>query len=440
MEDEEALDLLRKQGAASKGKRVLLPNALVEESLQKSQGRVALRGRGGAIVLGEGELHVHNLGGARSVLDLRNGEIRSANRQDVAVSTRILDALKSVSSITPLYTPVEVPGEIMTGIMFYETARHTLKPIHGPGVQNRAEVQLLAEMARIVFEDPKAMSCSLSPISPLEIPYDASQAILEIARQGFPFGPLPCPQMGITAPMSLAGALTQQNAEVLACLTLAQCAHPGLPILYCGRLASVDMRSATPSWGSPEIGLLAAAAVQLGHSYGLPVNVYGLACGGYPPDIRSGIERTLNALLPALAGADELSGVGELAGGVCSSNAQLVIDDEIMGRVKWARDGFTVNEEKLALEVIQGVIESSERTFLTEAHTIENLRSGEPWIPRFPPQEDYSQDWTPDRFLEFVMEAQQRAEKLLAEHEVPDLSRDQLKALDELLRRKAQVA
>ena len=48
-------------------------------------------------------------------------------------------------------------------------------------------------------------------------------------------------------------------------------------------------------------------------------------------DMQSGYERAINALVPALAGADELSGVGEMAGGVCSCNEQMVIDNDIYG-------------------------------------------------------------------------------------------------------------
>lgn len=108
----------------------------------------------------------------------------------------------------------------------------------------------------------------------------------------------------------------------------------GLPVIYHGRLAVLDMRSAVPMWGNPEIGLASAATVQLAHHCHLPVNVYGLACSGYALDVENGYERALNALVPALAGADELSGVGKMAGGIFSSNAQMVIDDEIVGMVQ----------------------------------------------------------------------------------------------------------
>jgi trimethylamine--corrinoid protein Co-methyltransferase len=423
LDEPEARALLLDHGAREGRGRLCLPAGLVEACLARCPARVTLRGRGGQVTLGDGALHVHNLGGARDVLDRPGGGLRPAAGDDVARSARLLDALENVTTVTPLYTPQDVPPALMTLAMFDRTLRNTLKPINGPGVQTRKEVRLLAEMMRAVLGDDPGVSLAASPISPLTFPADASQAILEIARQGLPFGPLPCPSVGATAPMSLAGALTQQNAEVLACIVLAQLAAPGLPVIYCGRLAVLDMRSGVPAWGNPEIGLASAAAVQLAHYYHLPANVYGLAASGAAIDIQSGYERALNAVVPALAGADELSGVGEMAGGVFSCDAQMVIDDEIMGMVRRLRRGFAVDEDALAVEVIAGVMDAG-RNFLAEPHTVKYLRAGEVWRGALAVQAGGPG---------LAERAQQRAEKLLATHHVPPLPDDQARALDEIL-------
>jgi trimethylamine--corrinoid protein Co-methyltransferase len=232
--------------------------------------------------------------------------------------------------------------------------------------------------------------------------------------------------------MSLAGGLAQQNAEVLASIVLVQLLAPGLPVIYFGRLAALNMRSGVPMWGNPEIGLAAAATVQIGHHYGLPVNVYGLAGNGYAIDIQSGYERALNAVVPALAGADELSGVGEMAGGIFSSDAQMVIDNEIIAMVQRLRRGMAVDEDTLAVEVIAQVMDST-RNYLAEPHTVKYLRAGEVWQGRLGMQATGWEAWRDAGRPTVVERAQREAERILTAHQVPPLPEDQARALDEIV-------
>jgi len=327
-----------------------------------------------------------------------------------------------------------VPPAAMVPTMFAEAVRHTLKPINGPAVHTLAEARRVAEMIQVVFGTACGVSLAASPVSPLRFPEGVAQAMLEVARRGLPLGPLPCPQTGASAPMSLAGALALQNAEVLASIVLAQLERPGLPIIYCGRLASIDMRTALPTWGHPEIGVMSAAAVQIGHYYRLPVNVYGLAGNSYAIDVQAGYERVLNAVVPALAGADELSGVGEMGGGVLSSNAQIVLDNEIMGTVRRVRRGLVVSEETLATDVIAEVMDSPARFFLGEEHTARHLRTGEHWAGRLGVKGMGWTAWNDAGRPTAIQRAEVEAERLLSEHAVPPLPDGQSRALDEIVK------
>jgi trimethylamine--corrinoid protein Co-methyltransferase len=432
LDGDEALALLLEHGATQKQDRVCLPPELVNRCLELCPQQVELEGRGGTATLGDGELHVHNLGGARDVLDYPGGDLRPAGTRDLADVTRLLDALDSVTTITPCYTPRDVPPQLMVPAMFDQTVRHTLKPINGPGVQNANEARALAEMIKVVFGDQARISLGISPVSPLGFPRDISGAIIEVARQGLPFGPLPCPQVGVSAPMTLAGALALQNAEVLASVVLAQLVAPGLPIIYCGRLAVMDMRSVIPIWGNPEIGVLSAATVQLAHFYGLPVNVYGLCGSGNAIDIQSGYERAINALLPVLAGADEISGIGEMAGGIFSCMTQMVIDDEIIAMINRVRRDLVVNEETLALEVTAKVMGGSMKMYLAEAHTLAHMRS-EVWMRTLGIQGVDWQSWNDAGRESIIDRAQTKTQQIAAEHVVPPLPDDQSRELERIL-------
>lgn len=433
VEGDEALALLLDQGAVQKDGRICLPPELVTHCLKLCPPQVVLEGRGGTVTLGDGRLHVHNLGGARDVLDEPGGKLRPATARDVAETTRLLDALDSVTSITPFFTPRDVPPQVMIPVMFDQTVRNTLKPVNGPGVQNKEEARTLAEMLRVVFGENPRVSLGVSPVSPLRFPRDISETIIEVARQGLPLGPLPCPQLGITAPMTLAGAVSLQNAEVLASIVLAQLVAPGLPIIYCGRLAAVDMRTALPTWGSPEIGMMSAATVQIAHYYHLPVNVYGLCGSGNAIDIQSGYERAINALLPALAGADELSGVGEMSGGTFSCPAQMVIDDEIFSMIQRVRRGLTVDQETLALDITARVMNDPARMYLGQQHTAAHMRN-ELWMRTLGLQGVDWQTWENAGRETVVERAQAKARQISENHTVPPLPDDQSRELARILK------
>ena len=243
--------------------------------------------------------------------------------------------------------------------------------------------------------------------------------------------------MGATGPMSIAGALTQQNAEVLASIVLAELARPGLPIFYCGRLSVMHPRTGLSVWGNPEIGLVSAGTVEIGHHYGVPVNVYGFCTDAHISDMQSGYERAINALVPALAGADEISGVGEVWGGMVSSLAQMVIDDEILDSVKRTLRGFEVNPDSLAVEVIAKAMDGA-RNFLAQRHTVKYMRSGEVLQTRLAGREGWA-EWEASGRRGLVDRAAERATELLASHEVPPLNPQQLAEMEKVIHAVEQV-
>jgi trimethylamine--corrinoid protein Co-methyltransferase len=430
-------EILQGEGARLKDGLVCLPPEMVERLLSRCVRQVSLRGRGGSVkVLGDGSLHWHNLGGAREIYDHRSGQRRPAVVKDVCDSTRLLDALEGATTITPFFTPRDVPGEVMSLAMYRYALPNTVKPLQGPGVQTAAEVDFAIRMAEVLGPAGEFLSLAVSPVSPLTFPDEAVAAILAIARANIPFCPLPCPTAGTTAPMSIAGALAQQNAEVLASVVLAQAVRPGLPVVYCGRLAMMEPRTGLSVWGGVELALASAGAVQLAHRYGLPVNVYGFSTNSHVLDIQNGFERSLNAAIPALAGADELSGIGEMEAGVMGSYAQVVCDSEIAASVRRLRRGFGVNDEALAVEVIAAVMrsgaESGARNFLGQRHTARTLRGGELLTTHLAERRSW-ETWEREGRQSMAERAQADAERILAEHQVEPLGPEQERELDVIM-------
>jgi trimethylamine---corrinoid protein Co-methyltransferase len=424
--------LLAEAGATLQEGRVLLPQWLVESCLSQCPRQVSVLGRGGARkTLGDGTLSFHNLGGARDIYDPHSGQRRLATLPDLRDSTRLLDALARCTTVTPFFTPVDVPGPLMSLSMYRHALPLTTKPLQGPGVQKAAEARYGVEMAAVIGEPRDVLTLSVSPVSPLALPDHEVGAIMEVARRGIALGPLPCPTAGTTAPFSIAGALAQQNAEVLAALVLAQIVRPGLPIIYCGRLAMMEPRTGVSVWGGLELALASAGTVQLAHRYGLPVNVYGFSTNSHTLDVQNGYERGLNAAIPALAGADELSGIGEMEAGVMGSLAQMVVDDELAAGVQRLRRGFAVDTDSLAVDVIAAAMKGS-RNFLGQKHTSRYLRGGEILLTRLAERSPW-ETWEREGRLGMAERAQAEAERILREHQVPPLEDAQERELDRIM-------
>lgn len=93
------------------------------------------------------------------------------------------------------------------------------------------------------------------------------------------------------------------------------------------------------------------------------------------PDAQAGHEKTITALLPALAGVNLIYGMGMLELGVTFSYAQLLIDNEIARMVKRVVRGVEVNDDTMAIDLIKRVGGGSGKHYLLEQHTLEHMKT-----------------------------------------------------------------
>jgi trimethylamine--corrinoid protein Co-methyltransferase len=244
--------------------------------------------------------------------------------------------------------------------------------------------------------------------------------MLRGAEYGVPVDLVPCPIAGGTAPITLAGGLAQQNAELLGGVMMVQTVDDKLPIQYSGRLSVMDLRSGNNIWGVPEMALMSAATVQIAHKYNMIADVYGVTTDVNGWDMQVGLERMMAALVPSMAGADSLSGIGG-AWANAGSYEMLVIDDEIYKNVYRIAHGIDVDDDRLALDVIDKV--GPMGNFLAQMHTMTYLRKGEMMIS------DLFDKRTSERvrtegFRPLHVVAKDKVKKILEEHEVVPLDRD----------------
>ncbi|MBW2657319.1 MAG: trimethylamine methyltransferase family protein, partial [Deltaproteobacteria bacterium] len=176
----------------------------------------------------------------------------------------------------------------------------------------------------------------ICPISPLILPDNSCNVIINSARSGLGVLMLPMALSGGTSSATLAGTLVTHNAEVLSGIILAQLTKKGVSCTYGSTSTILDLRFGTSAIGSPEYGMINASIAKLAQYYRLPSYVGGGASDSKIPDIQSGYEFTLSATLSALAGGNIVFGSGVLEQGLTIDYARLVMDAEMIRMIQVA--------------------------------------------------------------------------------------------------------
>ena len=218
------------------------------------------------------------------------------------------------------------------------------------------------EMTRIGHglsaEDFKTRACLFTVIntnSPLQLDIPMMQGVYDMARHGQPVVITPFTLAGAMAPVTLAGAITLQNAEALATLAFSQMVNPGAPAMYGGFTSNVDMKSGSPAFGTPEYIKAQHISGQLARRYNIPFRTSNV-CAANTVDAQAAYESMI-ALWGATNSGGHLlmHGAGWLEGGLCASFEKLILDVDLLQMVSEMQKPVTVTDEDLALDAISEV-------------------------------------------------------------------------------------
>ncbi len=201
----------------------------------------------------------------------------------------------------------------------------------------------LRQQPRAVFD--------VCPSPPLNWSEFGSHNLLDLARAGVPAEIVSMPLAGGTAPVTLAGSVTQHAAETLAGITLHQLAGPGSPVVWGGAPAIFDMRTGGAPMGAVETAMLNMACAEVGKHLGLPTHGYLVATDSKLVDAQAGAESARSATLGALAGINMISGAGMLESLACFSVEKLVIDAESIASAYRLARGIEVRSDEVLSEV-----------------------------------------------------------------------------------------
>jgi len=420
------------------GDRILVPRRIVEEALGTCPASFTMvardPGRDLLMDATPGPIYVHNMGGAVDVVDPRTGLGHRATFRDQVEFSRLLHHMPNVDCVIAVTLPHDVPDELEPLYSFLAVASETDKCVGGMGISFPFQERYLREMSiALTGADGSGgrypSDVAFSPVSPLTLGDDVNDALVQAARsRAVSIGILPAPAAGTTAPGSLAGALAQQNAEVLGGVVLVQAVAPGVPVSYAPRLSAIDPRTGRASAGTPAMALASAAAVLLARRYGLACDCFGPTSDGRVADAQYGWEHAFNTHLVMQARPRFVSGVGDMQVGLASALEGVVMDDEIVGI---ARDALRPRSwDAGALDIDEMVAGALSGSFLSSKATRRHLRS------------DYRrstlgfgggrEEWEATGRASVVDEARERVQEALA-HEPVGLPEDILSEMCRLI-------
>jgi trimethylamine--corrinoid protein Co-methyltransferase len=359
--------------------RVLLPAAAVAAALESCRGEYVMAARDPerdlTITPEPGRIHVHNMGEAPAVADPRTGRARSARFRDQVFAARVMHHGRYPDCINSLVTPGDVPAELHPLYSFLAIAAETDKPVGGPGQDHAWQTPVLFEMASAVLDARPGgapagsivLDMGYSPVSPLRLGAGVCDGIVTAARLGMAVQVLTNPVAGTTAPASLAGALAQQDAEILAGVVLAQATAPGAACGYGARLSVADPRDGRLLCGAGQWALASVGATLLARRHGLACDCYGPDTSAPLVDVQAGYQQALPALAGALARPCMMSGIG-VWGDAATCLELLVVGDAIYRVALEALDPPAWDADALDVDaMVEGVTGAS--GFLGTRHT-----------------------------------------------------------------------
>ena len=319
--------------------------------------------------LSRGALFEATDGTGTKTIDYTTRKLRASIKDDVAKSARISDYLSSISFYWPMVSAQDHP--VCPSLHELDASfNNTLKHVQTPTLVEVITTRYAVEMAKVIAGSEQEMrkrpplSLLICTIAPLAMDAESMDAALVAAQAGIPVGFMAMPNTGSTAPATIAGTISQGDAEMVSAMVLIQMAYPGAPIYY----------SFMPGMTHPRTGAyyghdsyVYAIGVELSHMWGVPTLAGTFGSGSHSLGWETGIGGGTTSLLCALCGAETGSGMGLVRGSTLLYPEALVLDRELYNSVRINAAGLNTSADHMALDVIQAV--GPRGHFLREKHT-----------------------------------------------------------------------
>lgn len=364
------------------------------------------------------------------------GERRNATLKDVRNALKLADKLDQITYTGLPCAAQEIPINIRPVAMAAELAKAT-KKLGGIETFKPQDVKYISKIGEIVQGGREAHR--KNPIligyaearTPLCIDDVMAEVLLAHLELGLPQSIDTMPNAGATAPVTAAGTLALGIAETLGGLVLGFAIDPDATMTIDMTPGYADMRSMLFGYaGAERIPLLSARIQLISEFYGCPSGVHGGKTNSCVPGIQAGVEKGISMLAVVQAGAIGFGTIGHLENAITFSPLQLVIDNEIARYVRRCVRGIEVNDETLALDLIEET--GINGNTINSVHTAEHFKEELLLSPFFDVRSWGAADSLDRERIEKM--AKEKAREILIEESAPVLTKEQEQAIDEVVK------
>jgi len=438
---QDARDVLKEKGATvdETSHFVKFPESLVKDQLKTVPNSFKLHGPDGSFSfeVNTNSTQFATIGTPVKIYDPTNKKgVRKTVLTDTIEQIKIIDSLENIMCSHIDVWPNDVPYITIHSQCIYQWVKNTKKP-YGLGCLGKLASQDMMNMASIIvggeeelIKKPRFVGF-MNPTSPLHLPKLMTNGFAVFTKYKQPTIIAPEALAGASAPVTLAGLVTQTNAEIVGSAVLSQIFNPGAPVFF-GTVSHVtDMRSGNSAMGSVEMGLITAGIAQLARFYNIPSRGPGAGTDSKLLDLQNGYERFQTLMFAVQAGVNYITCAGTYEATLVEALELLVIDDDLVGMAKRAMEGVKVNDDTIALDVIKKVATSDKKgvNFLAEAHTRKHMKS-ELYMPRLADRSRRS-TWQKKGAKDIIERAREKVDKILEIHKPNELEKNME---DELLK------
>jgi trimethylamine--corrinoid protein Co-methyltransferase len=283
--NEEAQEIFYSYGCkVDKAKGIVkVPPYIVEEAIKSAPSEVLLAARDPNYdyIMGGRRVGFTNFGVAVNMLDLESGQIRNSIHNDAIEAATMVDALESIDVFLSPLTSRDKPSKVQSFYTAEAALNYCSKHFIHLEILSTDDVRNYVAMGEAVVGSIEELrkrpiiSVVISVISPLQLYKDTCEVIIETARQGIPVMVGVEVMAGASAPVTLAGALVQHNAEWLGGLILSQLTKKGAPIVIFSSSQMFDLKTCNAGVGDPEYAMINSALAAIADFYNLPCVVGG---------------------------------------------------------------------------------------------------------------------------------------------------------------------